>query len=293
MRLRLQAIEHTHPSPGSDALPEETGLPHATMHIHFLDPYKDGSSPVHRLDPRVKLTLVLAFIFTTALTPTGIWPVYVLLFTLALSAELLSELGIGFYLKRALLAVPFVLAALPVLVTLDGPALIQLPFGLVLTSTGLERFISVALKSWISVQMAVLLASTTRFPDILAAMRALRLPRLLVAIIGLMWRYLFVMADEALRLMRARQSRSGEVGLAGSRAGGRIAWRARVTGGMAGNLFLRSLERSDRIYMAMLSRGYDGEVRALPQPAVSPAGWATIAVGLTLLGLLLLIGYIL
>ncbi len=263
------------------------------MHIHFLDPYKDGESPVHQLDPRVKLVLVLAFILTTALTPSGAWPVYILLLTLALSAELLSELGIGFYLKRALLAIPFVLAALPVLVTLEGPALMQLPFGLVLTSTGLERFISVALKSWISVQMAILLASTTRFPDILMAMRALRMPRLLVAIIGLMWRYLFVMADEALRLMRARQSRSGEIGLAGSRAGGSVVWRARVTGGMAGNLFLRSLERSDRIYMAMLSRGYDGEVRGLPQPAVPPSSWAVLALGLALLGLLLLIGFIL
>lgn len=263
------------------------------MHIHFLDPYKDGNSPVHQLDPRVKLVLVLAFILTTALTPTGVWPVYILLLTLALSAELLSELGIGFFLKRALLAVPFVLAALPVLVTLEGPALVQLPFGLILTSSGLDRFISVALKSWISVQMAILLASTTRFPDILVAMRALRLPRLLVAIIGLMWRYLFVMADEALRLIRARQSRSGESELTGSRAGGGVAWRARVTGGMAGNLFLRSLERSDRIYMAMLSRGYDGEVRALPHPAISPAGWGALIVGLALLSLLLFIGYIL
>ncbi len=234
--------------------------------------------------------LVIAFILTTALTPTGVWPVYILLLTLAVSAELLSELGIGFYLKRALLAVPFVMAALPVLVTLEGPVLANLPFGLALTSTGLDRFISVALKSWISVQMAILLASTTRFPDILTAMRALRLPRLLVAIIGLMWRYLFVMADEALRLIRARQSRSGESELAGPRAGGSVAWRARVTGGMAGNLFLRSLERSDRIYMAMLSRGYDGEVRALPQPAISPASWGTLAAGLALLGLLLVIG---
>jgi len=266
------------------------------MHIHFLDPYQEAGSLVHQLDSRVKLVLVFAFILTTALTPTGAWPVYVLLLALALSAELLSELGIGYYLKRALLALPFVLAALPVLVTLEGAALVRLPFGLEITGPGLARFISVVLKSWISVQMAVLLASTTRFPEILAAMRALRLPRLLVAIIGLMWRYLFVIADEALRLIRARQARSGEHRSGqsrrpGSRAGGSLGWRARVTGGMAGNLFLRSLDRSDRIYMAMLSRGYDGEVRTLPQPAVSPAGWVLLVAGLAILGLLLLIGY--
>jgi cobalt/nickel transport system permease protein len=260
------------------------------MHIHFLDPYNSGGSLVHRLDPRVKLVLVIGFILTTALTPDGAWPVYILLAALAVSAELLSELGVGFYFKRALLALPFVLAALPLLLTVDGAALLQLPFGLALTAAGLERFLSIAVKSWISIQMAVLLASTTRFPDLLTAMRALRLPRLLVAIIGLMWRYLFVLADEALRLIRARQSRSGQSPDPRLRPGGSMAWRARTTGGMAGSLFLRSLERSDRIYNAMLSRGYDGESRSLPHPPITGAGWTALTGGLALLLLLFAFG---
>lgn len=261
------------------------------MQMHFLDPYQPGRSLAHGLDARVKLILAVAFILTTALTPSAAWPVFILLLTIVLSAELLSELGIGFYLRRALLAVPFVLAALPVLVTLPGEKLLSLPWGLGITGPGLARFISIALKSWISVQMAILLAATTPFPDILMAMRALRLPRLLVAIIGLMWRYLFVMVDETLRLTRARLSRSGESELSDRRSGGSVVWRAQVTGGMAGNLFLRSLERSDRIYMAMLARGYDGETRALPRPAISSAGWATLVVGLILLAALLSFGY--
>jgi cobalt/nickel transport system permease protein len=277
------------------------------MHLHFLDPYHESRSLVHQLDARIKLILVVAFILTVALVPAGTWPVYVLLVALALAAELLSELGILFYLKRALLAVPFVLAALPVLFTIPGPPLLQLPFGLWISEPGFARFISVALKSWISVQMAILLAATTRFPDILLAMRAVRLPRLLVAIIGLMWRYLFVMVDEAIRLMRARQARSGisqqlhsgpgdgsrGTPYRGHKAGGSFSWRARVTGNMAGSLLIRSLERSDRIYNAMLARGYDGELRALPQAQISPAGWAALVLGLALLGGLLLFGYLL
>jgi cobalt/nickel transport system permease protein len=263
------------------------------MHIHFLDPFHEAHSLVHRLDARVKLVLVVAFILTTALVPAGAWPVYILLAALAFSAELLSELGLLFYLKRALLALPFVLAALPVLVTIPGPALLRLSPGLSISLPGLERFISVALKSWISIQMAILLASTTPFPDILLAMRALRLPKLLVAIIGLMWRYLFVMVDEAFRLIRARQSRSGASVNSGAKVGGSLFWRAWVTGSMAGSLFIRSLERSDRIYNAMLARGYDGEIRALPQPAISQSGWAALLAGLGLLGGLLLFGYLL
>jgi len=263
------------------------------MHTHFLDPYHESRSLVHRLDARVKLVLVVAFILTAALVPTGAWPVYVLLAALAFAAELLSELGLGFYQKRALLALPFVLAALPVMFTIPGIPLVHLPWGLTISQPGLTRFISVALKSWISVQMAILLASTTRFPDILMAMRPLRLPKLLVAIIGLMWRYLFVMVDEAFRMMRARQARSGAGAKSGRSAGGSIPWRARVTGNMAGSLFIRSLERSDRIYNAMLARGYDGEIRAMPQAEITMAGWATLAIGLGLLGGLLLIGYLL
>ena len=261
------------------------------MHVHFLDPYHEEHSLIHRLDARIKLVLTVAFILTAALTPLGAWPIYVLLLALALAVEMLSELGIPYYMKRALLAVPFVLAALPVLFTIPGPVLFQLLPGLSITQMGLDRFLSIALKSWLSVQVAILLASTTRVPDLLAAMRALRVPRLLVAIIGLMWRYLFVMVDEALRLMRARESRSSESDTPNLHPGGKLTWRAQVTGGMAGSLFLRSIERSDRIYMAMLARGYDGEVRSLPHPGIRPGEWAVLIIGLALMALLLLAGF--
>jgi cobalt/nickel transport system permease protein len=253
------------------------------MHANFLDPYHVRPSLVHRLDARIKLLLVVAFILTSALTPVAAWPVYVLLLTLVLSAELLTDLGIPFFLKRAFFAVPFVLAALPVLFTRQGQVLLHLPLGLNLTLPGLNLFLSISFKSWISVQAAILLATTTSFPDILLAMRGLRLPRILVAIIGLMWRYIFVIVDEVLRLLRARSARSGIANQAGLRSGGSILWRARVTGGMAGSLFLRSIERSDRIYNAMLARGYDGEVRSLPQPAVPRLDWAILSGGLLFL----------
>jgi cobalt/nickel transport system permease protein len=265
------------------------------MHIHFLDPYREGHSVIHRLDPRVKFVLAVAFIFTTALTPVGAWPVYVLLFALAISIEVLSELGVVFVLKRAVLALPFVLAALPVIFTIEGPALFSLPIGpwtLTVTIPGMERFISIALKSWISVQIAIVLAASTPFPDLMVAMRAVRVPRLLVAIFGLMWRYLFVFADEALRLIRARMARSGEADEPGLKAGGSVAWRARIAGGMAGNLFLRAFERSDRIYMAMVARGYDGEVRAAPLPRLRPADWVVLTCALALFVLLLVFAFL-
>ena len=266
------------------------------MHVHYLDPYRPRSSLVHQFDPRVKLALTLAFIFTTALMPQGAWAIYILLLALMLSVVLLSELGLSYVLKRAALAFPFVLAALPLVFTAPGPSLLETTLGgwvLRISQPGLVRFLSIAFKSWISVQAAIVLATSTPFPELLVAMRAIKIPRLLVAIFGLMWRYLFVLADESVRLIRARTSRSGFAAQAGAKPGGGVLWRARVTGGMAGSLFLRAFERSDRIYMAMASRGYDGEVRMLPLPALKPAHWGILAGCLLLFSVLLLSAYLL
>lgn len=265
------------------------------MHAHILDPYQPRASLVHALDPRVKFLLTVAFIFTCALSPLGSWPVFVLLYAVLLAVEILSELGITFFLKRSLLALPFVLAALPLIFTVEGAPLASFsvgPWVLTISAAGIERLLSVGLKSWLSLQAAILMSSTMPFPDLLLAMRSVKVPRLLVAVVGLMWRYLFVLADEVMRLMRARAARSGQSDQVGLKPGGSILWRARVTGGMAGNLFLRGFERSDRIYMAMLSRGYDGEVRAMPLPPIGLADWLTLGIGLTLLAALLAGGFL-
>ncbi len=265
------------------------------MHVHFIDPYHPGNSPIHRLDPRIKLLLAIFFILTNALLPTSAWPVYILLLALILSVELLSELGVSYVLKRSLLALPFVLAALPLILTSPGPTLLSLPVGpliIHLSLHGLARFASITLKSWISVQAAIVLSASTSFPDLLVAMRALHVPRLMVSIFGLMWRYLFVLVDEASRLVRARLARSGQGEQPGTKTGGSLSWRARVTGGMAGSLFMRAFERSDRIYMAMLSRGYDGEAHSLPLPDIRTTQWVILAAGLGTLALLLAFAYI-
>lgn len=256
--------------------------------------YAHSASPIHRTDARVKVILTLAFILALNLVPYNAWPAYVLFFTLVLSATLLSRLGAGFVLKRALLALPFVLAAVPLIFTGPQPRYDLDVLGLALSYSpqGLERFASIALRSWIAVQGAVLMAATTRFADLLTALQQIRVPRLFVAVIGLMWRYLFVISEEVTRMLRARSSRSATVvESAGARkAGGSLAWRARVTGGMAGSLFLRSLERSDRVYAAMLSRGYNGQQPAHGLEPMTRGDRRALLLGLLLLAAVWLLG---
>jgi cobalt/nickel transport system permease protein len=259
----------------------------------ILDPYQRGSSVIHRLDAKTKLLLALGFIITTSAMPDKAWRMDGILFLITISMIILSQLSVIHYLKRSLLALPFLLAALPILFTLPGPSLGMISLGdlsIIISAPGFYRFLAICIKSWLCVLTAVLLTSTTSMENLLGAMRQLRIPRVLTAATALMWRYLFVIFEEALRMMRARSARSARTHT--RRSGGTIAWRGKVTGGMAGSLFLRSLERSERVYNAMLSRGYDGEIRLMEDPQKAKNNSLVLTIGGVLLICLLLLGNI-
>ncbi len=240
------------------------------MHVNLVDQYVRGTSTIHRLDTRVKVTATLLLILSVSLMPAGKWVAFAFLWAITLVLTAAAGIPIGSVLRRSLIALPFALAALTLLVTVPGPPLLELPrVGWTVSEPGLVRFASILLKSWLSVQIAIILAATTHLTDLLWALNSLHVPRLLIAIISFMYRYLFVLAGEGFRMARARQARSAAP--AGSQStGGNLAWRARVTGWMVGQLFLRSYERSERVYQAMAARGYRGQIRRLDPPPLSP-----------------------
>jgi len=255
------------------------------------DPYQPGNSVVHQLDAPTKLLLALGFIFTTAAMPEKAWRVYPILLVLTVCTAFLGGIRLISLLKRSLLALPFLLAALPILFTLPGDAYLTLSLGklsIPLSAPGVTRFLAICMKSWLCVQAAALLTATTPMTRLLGALGELGAPKVLVAAAALMWRYLFVISEEAARLIRARFSRSAQFPT--HRSGGTIVWRAKVTGGMAGSLFLRSLERSERVYDAMRSRGYDGKIRSLPAVKKEKRDTLTLAMGGVLFLCLLLLG---
>ena len=195
-------------------------------------------------------------------------------------AAALSGVGLVRVFLRSLVALPFILIALPTVFTKPGDPIFELSLGLfTLTATadGAEFFAGVLIKSWASVTAAVVLTSTTPALRLLAALRALKIPQILVVVVMLMYRYLFVLVDEAERMLRSRAARSAGVGRG---SGGSVVWRARTAGGMAGSLFIRTMDRTERIYMAMLARGYDGTIRLREAPPVT--GQAVAATTLVL-----------
>jgi cobalt/nickel transport system permease protein len=254
------------------------------MHTNAFDRYLDRESAVHQLDPRVKVLIALGFIISVALLPDGAWVAYGVAFLLVMGLSLAARLSPLTVFKRSLVGLPFLLAAVTVLFTIPGQVLWQGPFGVTLTDGGLIRFTSIMARSLVSLQAAVWLTATTRFPDLLHALRHLKVPAILVSIIAFMYRYLFVLADEVQRLLRGRAARSGR--RPGLKSGGSIGWRASVTGHMAGQLLVRSLDRSERVYNAMLARGYRGEMLTMSPHMMHPVDWLALVTGFVALLLL-------
>ncbi len=256
------------------------------MHINTFDHYQTGDSLIHRLDPRVKVVVTVLFILSNVLLPDGAWLAFLLAWGILLVSGRLARLPLAFLLTRALVALPFTLAAVTAIFSIPGEPLLAVkagPWVLVATDNGLNRFLSILFRSWMSVQMAIVLTATTQFPDLVHALRHLRIPRILTAIISFMYRYLFVLSDEVLRLLRAREARSAR--LPGSKAGGSVLWRAKIAGNMAGQLFLRSYERSDRVYNAMLARGYRGVLLTMNPHILTARDWQIGVVALLLIAL--------
>lgn len=241
----------------------------------LLERYHARDSAIHRADARVKLLGALAYIFVITATREGDWTALGLLALPVVIVVLASRLPLRLVLGRALIALPFLLVAAPLLFTRPGETVAALPvLGWTISDEGAVAVATILGRSWLSVIVAVVLMATTEAPVLLRALRALRLPRLLVASIEFAYRYLFVVTDEASRMLQARANRSAAI--EGRRAGGSVRWRARVAGNLVGTLFVRSIERSERVHAAMLARGYDGEQRHLAAPRVG-AGAAVVA----------------
>ena len=249
----------------------------------FLDRYYQGTSLIHRLDPRLKLLATLAFVLVASSTPSRAWPAFGLLAALVLVAILVSRIPPVEVLKRSLIALPFAgMIALSLPFTRGGqPVWTWRPVGweLTLTDEGLILCGAVLAKAWLSVSAAALLLASTSLFDLLQAMRALHVPPVLVSTMSFMVRYLFVLGEEAGRLQTARAARSAG-------PGGSLAWRTRVLGSMIGSLFIHSYERSERIYAAMLSRGFAGEIHSLERLDWQRRdSWAGLAWGVALLAI--------
>lgn len=228
------------------------------MKHSFLDQYSDRDSFIHRLDPRTKFITTLVFILAVALTPPNRWQVFALYFLLIATLLLFSKVPIFYVFKRSLVIIPFVLmVAIFIPFFKEGEVAGSYNIWLwqvSVTYSGLQVLWNILAKAWLSILSLILLTSTTKLANLLKGLEQLRMPKLMVMILSFMYRYIFVLVDEVMRMKQARDSRS---------FGGSRLWQLRTIGNMIGTLFIRSYERGERVYAAMLARGFDGHSRTL------------------------------
>lgn len=211
--------------------------------------YQD--TPVHKFDPRAKLVISLFFILTVVsfgkyeismMIPFIIFPIYLLT---------TGNIPIIYILKKVLYVSPFAL-----MIGIFNPLFdreILFYIGHTGISGGWISFISIMIKFTLTVSTALALIACTGFHNICFAINKLGAPRIFAVQLLFLYRYIFVLGEEAARMVRARNLRSFD----GKGKG------IKTYGPLLGNLLLRTISRAERIYAAMVSRGFDGNIRII------------------------------
>lgn len=268
-------------------LADLTGVLEQTL---FAEELARQNGLLQSLDPRAKLIGALALLLAISVSQ-NLW-VILALYLLTLPIAIASRVPMGFYLKRVWVFMPFFtgVVALPALFSPFSPGapLVTLIDSasprvyLAITQPGIITAAFLLLRVGASVSIAVLLVLTTRWAILLKAFRVLRVPQAFVLILGMTYRYIYVLLHATNNIFLARQSRVvGRVSGADNR---------RWLTASIGTLFAKSYELSDQVYLAMLSRGFRGEAIVMQSMTwrVRDAVWLTIftaiAIGAVFLG---------
>lgn len=239
---------------------------------------------LQRLDPRGKIVAFIGFLVLVSFLHHAGSLLLLYAFSLWLGRQ--SRLPLGLLLRRVWLTVPLFTAAvaLPAALNLVHPGepllvLWRTPF-LAVTKPGALSALLLVLRVGVAVAFVTLLTLTTRWNDLLGALRVLWVPAPFVMVLAMTYRYLAVLAQAATDLFLARRSRT--VGRA-SRSVER-----RFLGGAAGALFGKTYALTQEVHQAMLSRGWTGTPRAVRPLRLARVdrlwlGAMTCAGGLTLL----------
>jgi cobalt/nickel transport system permease protein len=220
------------------------------FNIGYLDTLSYKTTFVHRLDPRIKILVSFTFILfvvsfpkyeLSSLLPFFIYPVF-------LDA---GEIPFRAIAKKVLFISPFAIFIGIFNPLLDTSVIVK-PFGVPVTG-GWISFFTIILKFILTVSTALLLIAVTSFPGICEALERLRFPKIFVIQLLFLYRYLFVLLQESLRMIRAREARSF----------GKKGKEMKTFVRLISVLLIRSVERAERIYQAMVSRGFRGEIRVL------------------------------
>jgi cobalt/nickel transport system permease protein len=231
----------------------------------FAEQISRQAGLLQALDPRIKIISFLALLVSTSLSRS--LPVLLGLYGLTLFLAWQSSISMSFFIRRVWLFMPFFtgLIALPALFITPGPALITLPLGIVITKTGGLTDLFLLLRVSTSVSFGVLLVLTTPWPALLKALRVLRVPTEFLLILGMTYRYIFLLLLLTEDMFLSRKSR-----IVGRQ---RSSDQRRILAATMGTLLNKSLSLSSDVYLAMQARGYRGQSRTVDEFSMRGADW--------------------
>jgi cobalt ECF transporter T component CbiQ len=231
----------------------------------FAERIARGPGLLQALDPRLKILSALLLLLAVSLSRSLL--VILALYFLALALALFSRILLGFFIKRVWLLIPFFtgVIALPALFITPGPVLAHLPLGLVITQTGLTTAVFLLLRVGTSVSLAVLLVLTTPWNSLLKALGVLRLPAVVILILGMTYRYIHLLLHLTNDMFLSRKSRLLR------RMNGPE--ERRLIAATSGTLLNKSLQVSSEVFLAMQSRGFRSYPRTLDTFKIRTADW--------------------
>ncbi|GAA2538627.1 cobalt ECF transporter T component CbiQ [Pseudonocardia hydrocarbonoxydans] len=229
-------------------------------HSHPL--YLAGTSAVHRLPAEVKIVAAFLGVVCVVITPREAFAVFGGYLLVLAGVWVCARIPLGWIARRSLIEAPFVVLAVLLPFTGGAPSVEWL--GVSLSEPGLLAAWNILVKGTLGVLTSLTLAATTPLRDLLLGLQRLRAPSLVVTIATLMLRYVDVIAGEARRMRLARIARGHDP---------RFLWQVGATARGVGALFVRSYERGERVHLAMLSRGWAGEMPRLSDAVTRRRDW--------------------
>jgi cobalt/nickel transport system permease protein len=218
------------------------------VHHVVLERWSRRESVLHRRDPRAKIVALLIFLVAVATTRHAFAAAAACYMALLAAVLLWARLPLWSALARATVVLPFTLV-----------------FAIITLAAGdAERAGLLLGKSYLSALAVLALVSTTPLPQLLRGLEMLGVPRFLLMVAQFLYRYLFIISEEAQHMRVAAASRR-------TAAKAPRAARFRAAAGALAVLFARSYARADAIHRAMLARGFQGRFRLL---SVLKFGWA-------------------
>jgi len=247
------------------------GFLDAVEHALDAEGLAQASGLLQRLDPRIKVVGILTLVIAAAMSHK-LWvigAVFAIALILAASSRV-SPLLLG---KRVWIPVLLFtgIIALPAPFLIPGRVVWRLPWlGWSLTAQGLLSARYLVTRVETAATLSVLLILSTPWSHVLKALRVLRVPVVFVVILGMAYRYIFLLLESASDMLESRRSRMvGE--LSGSD-------RRRLAAASVGVLMSKTLQPSGDVYSAMLARGFRGEVYMLDDFHTAALDWIMLAV---------------